>query len=132
MKASISALLFLPLMLGCANLTPRQQMIATSAETLASIAATAAATYYGGPAAGRLASAGLSALASVLQGYVGAKVPPNVVQAAPGVAGVGEAVAAALPPRPVSQSTVDALNRAAAIATALKPADIAPVVTPAS
>jgi hypothetical protein len=119
---------------GCANMTPQQKAIATSAETLASIAATAAATYYGGPQAGQLASAGLSGLGSVLQGYVGLTVPTAVVQNSPGIAGVGEAIAAQIPSKtPISQSTVDMVNRAAAIAALLKAADVMPIpaATPA-
>jgi hypothetical protein len=116
---------------GCANVTPQQQAFITSAETLASIAGTAAATYYGGPQAGALASAGLSGLAAVLQGYVGMKVPTAVVQNSPGIAGVGAAIAAQIPSKtPISQKTVDMVNRAAAIAAALKGADLMPVPTP--
>jgi len=87
------------------------------AETLANIAGTAAATYYGGAGAGQLASAGLSALGSVLQGYVGATIPGSVVQATPGVGNVGEAVAGVIAPNhTVSQGDVNIVNKAAAIA----------------
>src|SRR6266404_6608670 len=82
---------------GCTNLTPNQRALLSSAETIASVAATAAATFYGGPVAGQLASAGLSALGTVLQGYVGTTVPTTVVQNSPGIAGVGAAVAAQIP-----------------------------------
>jgi hypothetical protein len=72
--------------------------------------------YYGGPAAGELASAGLSALGSVLQGYVGNTVPTSVVQASPGVANVGVAVAGVIAPNhTVSQSDVNTVNQAAAL-----------------
>lgn len=115
---------------GCANLTPQQRALLGSAETIASVAATAAATVYGGPAAGQLASAGLSALGQVLQGYTGMEVPKAVVENSPGIAGVGAAVAAIIPPQPVSQKTVDTVNRAAAIAATLKSANILPIVQP--
>jgi len=91
------------------------------AEALANIAGTAAATYYGGPAAGELASAGLSALGSVLQGYVGSTVPSSVVEASPGLANVGEAVAGVVAPnRTVSQEDVTLVNQAATIAKVLQ------------
>jgi hypothetical protein len=115
---------------GCTSLTPNQRAFLSSAETIASVAATAAATYYGGPAAGQLASAGLSALGSVLQGYVGTTVPKAIIENSPGIAGVGAAVAAVLPPQPVSQKTVDTVNKAAAIAATLKAANIIPLVPP--
>lgn len=106
---------------GCSTLTPTQRgALLVGAETLANIAGTAAATYYGGPAAGQLASAGLSALGSVLQGYVGATVPTAVVQATPGVGNVGEAVAGVIAPNhTVSQGDVNIVNQAAKIASAL-------------
>ena len=105
----------------CSTLTTSQHgALLVGAETLANIAGTAAATYYGGPAAGQLASAGLSALGSVLQGYVGTTVPASVVQATPGVANVGEAVAGVLAPNhTVSQGDVNIVNQAAQIASAL-------------
>jgi hypothetical protein len=90
------------------------------AETLANIAGTAAATYYGGPAAGQLASAGLSALGSVLQGYVGNTIPTSVVEATPGIANVGAAVAGVIAPNhTVSQGDVTIVNQAATIASGL-------------
>ena len=105
----------------CSTLTASQRgALLVGAETLANIAGTAAATYYGGPAAGQLASAGLSALGSVLQGYVGNTIPTSVVQATPGVANVGEAVAGVIAPNhTVSQSDVNVVNQAAAIASTL-------------
>jgi len=107
----------------CSTLTNSQRgALLVGAGTLANIAGTAAATYYGGPAAGELASAGLSALGSVLQGYVGTTVPTSVVQATPGVANVGEAVAGVIAANhKVSQTDVNIVNQAAAIAATLPP-----------
>jgi hypothetical protein len=118
-------LFFLP---ACSTLTSSQRgALLVGAESLANIAGTAAATYYGGPAAGQAASAGLSALGAVLQGYVGATIPTSVVQASPGVANVGVAVAGVIAPdHKVSQSDVTTVNNAAAIAAAL------PAPSPAS
>ena len=101
----------------CSTLTSSQKgALLVGAQTLANIAGTAAATYYGGPAAGELASAGLSALGSVLQGYVGNTVPTSVVKATPGVANVGAAVAGVIAPNhTVKQSDVDIVNQAAAL-----------------
>jgi hypothetical protein len=105
----------------CSTLSASQRgALLVGAESLANIAGTAAATYYGGPGAGQLASAGLSALGSVLQGYVGKPIPTSVVQAAPGVANVGEAVAGVMAPdHKVSQADVNTVNKAAAIVAAL-------------
>lgn len=103
----------------CSTLTTSQRSaLLVGAEALANIAGTAAATYYGGPGAGQAASAGLSALGSVLQGYVGSAIPPSVVQAAPGVANVGAAVATVIAPnRTVSQVDVNTVNKAAIAST---------------
>jgi len=105
----------------CSTLTSSQRgALLVGAETLANIAGTAAATYYGGSSAGQLASAGLSALASVLQGYVGATVPASVVQATPGVTNVGPAVANVIATNhPVTQSDVNTVTQAATIASTL-------------
>jgi hypothetical protein len=105
----------------CSTLTASQRgALLVGAESLANIAGTAAATYYGGPAAGQLASAGLSALGSVLQGYVGNTIPTSVVQASPGIANVGPAIAAVIAPNhKVSQSDVTTVNQAAKIASLL-------------
>ena len=102
---------------GCSTLTPSQNgALLVGAETLADIAGAAAATYYGGPAAGQLASAGLSALGSVLQGYVGKPIPSNIVKAAPGIANLGIAVAEVVAPNHiVSQNDVTIADRAAAL-----------------
>lgn len=127
---SIAALAFFQP--GCSTLSsPRNGALLVDAGALANIAATAAATYYGGPAAGQLASAGLSALGSVLQGYVGAAIPADVVRATPGVANVGEAVAAVIAPNhTVTQGDVTIVNKAAAIAATLPLSD-PPAAAPA-
>ncbi len=107
---------------GCADTqqylqsTQGKAVLATS-ETIAQVALEAAATNFGGPTAGKLASAGLDALGSVLQGYIDKPVPLSVVKAAPGVQGVGKAVAPLLAPgNPVTQADVNAVYQAAAIA----------------
>ena len=112
----------------CSTLTASQKgALLVGAESLANIAGTAAATYYGGPAAGELAGAGLSALGSVLQGYVGNTIPTSVVQATPGVANVGIAVSGVIAPNhTVSQGDVNIVNQAAAIASTL---DLTPPAT---
>lgn len=111
--ASISVLLILS---GC---TPTQEQIATK---LATIAVTAAATYFGGPAAGQLAYNGLSALASVSQGYVGTTIPSAIIKASPGIPAIGAALVTQIAPtHVVKQSDVDAINRAAIIAKTLAP-----------
>ncbi len=105
----------------CGTLSTSQRgALLVDAGTLANIAGTAAATYYGGPAAGQLASAGLSALGSVLQGYVGTAVPPSIVEATPGVANVGSAIVPMIAPNhTVTQSDVNTVNEAAQIASTL-------------
>ena len=115
----------------CSTLPSSQRgALLVGAESLANIAGTAAATYYGGPAAGQLASAGLSALAKVLQGYVGSTVPASVIQATPGVANVGQAIVPVIAPNhKVSQSDVTIVTKAAHIAAALNITTAAP--TPA-
>jgi len=115
---------------GCANMTPNQRALLSSAETIASVAATAAATFYGGPVAGQLASAGLSALGTVLQGYVGTTVPKVVIENSPGIAGVGQAIADILPAQPVSQKTVDTVHKAAVVAATIKASNLVPIVQP--
>jgi len=126
--AAGAAALFQP---ACSTLTSTERgALLVGAESLANIAGTAAATYYGGSEAGELASAGLSALGSVLQGYVGASIPTAVVQATPGVGNVGEAVASVIAPnKTVSQSDVNTVNAAAQIASTLNVAG--PAVSPA-
>jgi hypothetical protein len=105
----------------CGTLSTSQRgALLVDAGTLANIAGTAAATYYGGPAAGQLASAGLSALGSVLQGYVGTAVPASIVEATPGVANVGSAIVPMIAPNhTVTQSDVNTVNKAAQIASTL-------------
>jgi len=105
---------------GCGTLSNAQTgALTVNAEALANLAGTAAATYYGGPAAGQAASAGLSALGAVLQGYVGTQVPAAIVQATPGVQGVGAAVLDVLAQNhAITQSDVNAINEAAAIEAA--------------
>lgn len=76
------------------------------ATTLASIAA----GIYGGPAA----SAGLNALGTVMQGYVGKLIPSAVVAASPGVGQLGvSAVPLVSSSVPVSQADVTAIFTAA-------------------
>lgn len=115
---------------GCATpLSSTQQAILTTSGNLARIAVDVAATYYGGPAAGQLAQAGLDALGSVLQSYVGGTIPPEVVKASPGIKGVGaELVKVVSPNHVVSQADVKKVNEAAAIAVLIAPA----VATPTS
>ena len=116
---AIGALAFFQPACGTLGSTQRGALL-VGAESLANIAGTAAATYYGGPAAGRLASAGMSALGSVLQGYVGAAIPASVVEATPGVANVGAAVAAVIAPdHAVSQADVNTVDQAAKIESTL-------------
>ncbi len=115
------------LMAGCANMTPNQQAIATTATNLARIAVSAAATFYGGPLGGQLASSGLDALGKVIQSYVGYTIPPEIVTASPGVAGVGPALVTLVSPNhKVTQADADKVAQAAAIADQLKVAVVAP------
>jgi hypothetical protein len=109
-----SAILLQP---GCSTLTQSQKgALLVTADQLANIAGTAAATYYGGPAAGEAASAGLSALGAVLQGYVGTQVPVSIVQSTPGIPGVGTAATSVIAQnQTVTQADVNAVNQAAAI-----------------
>lgn len=128
MKHLIKILLVLALT-SCtlSTMTPNQVAIATTATNVARIAASAAATYYGGPAAGALASQGLDALGAVVQSYVGQTIPPSIVQAAPGISGVGPALVTIVSPdHKVTQSDADKVARAAAIAATLKSAVVVP------
>src|SRR6476469_1619013 len=103
----------------CANVesflgSPKGQAVLTISENIAQIALEAAATNFGGPLAGKLAGAGLDALGSVLQGYIGRLVPKTVVMATPGVKGVGPAVAPLISStKPVTQADVNAIFKAA-------------------
>ncbi len=100
----------------CAYLgSPQGQALLTNGETIAQVALEAAATNFGGPLAGKLASAGLDALATVLQGYIGRLVPKPIVVATPGIKGVGPAVAPFISSsKPVTQADVNAVFKAAA------------------
>ncbi len=121
------ALISAVVLFGCAPMTPNQVAIATTATNVARIAASAAATYYGGPAAGALASQGLDALGAVVQSYVGQTIPPAIVQAAPGISGVGPALVTIVSPdHKVTQADADKVARAAAIAATLKSAVVVP------
>lgn len=99
----------------CAEIaTPQGQAVLGTAEQVAQVAGTAAAAAYGGPLAGQMASAGLFALGSVLNGYIGQQVPKSVVKATPGVSGVGAAVAPLISTsKPVAPSDVAVINAAA-------------------
>ena len=110
-------------LVGCANMTLEQKhAIATSAITFAQIAVSAAATFYGGPAAGQLARSGLDGLAAVVQDYVGSTIPPAVVAASPGIKGVGPAVAPLISPdHIITEADAIKVEQAAAIAPTLKP-----------
>lgn len=78
---------------------------------------TAVARHYGGEEAGALASAGLSATADVLQGYVDKKPPLEIAANSPGIQGVSQIVIRYLKTKGwVSQKTVDNLHQAAQIA----------------
>ncbi len=84
---------------------------------LAKQAVVAVAQHYGGDKAGELASAGLSAAAEVMQGYVNKEAPLKVAAASPGVTGVGQVVVNYLVDRGyVTQSTVNNLHDAAQLA----------------
>ena len=105
-------------LVACAYLgTPQGQAVLTTGETVAQVALEATATNFGGPLAGQLAHAGLDALASVLQGYVGTTVPKSVVLASPGVKGVGPAVAPLVSThKVVTQADVNVVYKAADLA----------------
>lgn len=92
------------------------QSLASNA--LAQSAITNVARYYGGDDAGALASAGLSATADVLQGYVDKKPPLEIAANSPGVKGVSQIVVDYLKTKGwVTQETVDSLHSAAQIAS---------------
>ncbi len=110
------------LLSGCADTrqflqSPQGSAILSTSEAIANIAVQAAATTYGGPAAGQLAGAGLDALATVLQGYINKPIPTAVVKAAPGIKPVANAVAPLVQSNaPVTQGDVNAVFKAASIA----------------
>jgi hypothetical protein len=113
-----STILALLLFGSCAELqSPTGQAVLTTGEGLAKAAVTAAATTYGGPLAGQLASSGLDALATVLQAYVGSHVPPAIVKASPGTPAIGAAVAPLVSSnKTVIQADVNAVWQAAKLA----------------
>lgn len=104
------------LLLGCATTkTTWQSKLAP--DTLANKAVVAAAEHYGGQKAADLASAGLSATASVLQGYVDKKPPLDIIVESPGVEGVGHILVNYLKDKKVvTQSTINNLHKAATFA----------------
>lgn len=107
------AALFLALLLpSCANLTLDQRhALLTDATALASIAA----GIYGGPGA----AAGLNALGTVMQGFVGTVVPSKIVAASPGVGNLGANVVPLISTTaPVTQADVNAIFSAAKMASA--------------
>lgn len=111
----LSSLLFV----GCATpVTTWQSKLAP--DTLANKAIVAAAEHYGGQKAADLASAGLSATASVLQGYVDKKPPLDIIVESPGVEGVGHILVDYIKDKGiVKQSTIDNLHKAATFAAKL-------------
>lgn len=113
LQYSITPLLLLVLS-GCATATWQAQL---APDSLASQTISAVATKYGGKDAGALASAGLSATADVLQGYVDKKPPLDIVVESPGVEGVGHVLVNYLTAKGlVTQATVDQIHKAAAFA----------------
>lgn len=103
------------LVTGCATATTWRAQLAP--DSLANKAVVAAAEHYGGNKAANLASAGLSATAEVLQGYVDKKPPIDVITQSPGVQGVGQIVLGFLKDKKViTQATVDNVHKAALFA----------------
>lgn len=103
---------------GCANF-PAPDSIAA---LLAKQAVIAVAQHYGGDKAGELASAGLSAAAEVMQGYVNKQPPLQVAAASPGVTGVGQVIVNYLVDRGyVTQGVVNQIHDAAQIAANATP-----------
>ena len=104
---------------GCATpATTWQKNLAPTA--LANQTVVSVAKHYGGENAAELASAGLSATAEVLQGYVDKKPPLDIVVESPGVEGVGHILVNFLKKKGiVTQATVDNIHKAAAFATRL-------------
>lgn len=103
---------------GCATTTTWQQKLAP--ESLANRALVSVADHYGGKKAANLTSAGLSATAEVLQGYVDKKPPIDIITKSPGVEGVGHVVIDYLKDKKwISQETVNNLHKAAAFAARL-------------
>lgn len=97
---------------GCASFTP-----STLSSGLAHDAVVAVSQHYGGDKAGQLASAGLSAAAEVLQGYIDKQPPLKVAAASPGVTGVGQVIVDYLKTKGyVTQDTVNKIHDAAQVA----------------
>lgn len=109
------ALAFL-FMTGCGK--PKLSDPATFApNTLVSKSVTAVAKHYGGESAGQLASDGLYATATVLQGYVDKKPPLDIIADSPGVQGMGAVMVNWLKNKGyVTQNMVNNIHKAAAIA----------------
>lgn len=119
MKSKLwSVLLVVTLALGACKTAEQNQTLANIAQTAVDFAA----NYYLGPLAGKAASDGIYSIAQVAQGYVGNTIPAAVLQASPGVKGVGAALAQVIAPnQKVSQSAVDTAYKVAAIAATLQP-----------
>lgn len=114
---TITSLLMAMLLCGCAT-TPTQWQAQLAPNTLANKAVVSVAHHYGGQSAAELASAGLSATAEVLQGYVDKKPPLDIIVQSPGVEGVSHVVINYLKDKGyVSQETVNAIHKAALFAT---------------
>ena len=110
------------LFVGCAGSqqffsTPQGQAVLVNSQSLANVALNAVLAKNGGPMTNVLASTGLAALGSVLQAYVNQPIPTSVVQATPGVAGVGAAMVPLVSStKPVTQNDVNTVFNAATIA----------------
>lgn len=100
------------LSISCASWTPAQRAAFVGDVTAI---ASAAAGLYGGPAA----AAGLNALGSALQAYVGRPIPSKVVQASPGIDTLGtDMTKVIIPGVPVTQGDANAMFSAAKQAAA--------------
>ena len=114
------------LLSGCADTqqylqSPQGQAVLAGSEVVASVAVNAAATYYGGPMAGQLASAGLDALGTVMEGYINKPLPNSIAKASPGISAIGTAVAPLVSStKPVTQADVNVVYKAAKIAKGKK------------
>lgn len=121
------AAIALALLTGCENMTPAQRAGAQSLRNIAQVAVNAVAAHYGGTEAAKLASDGLSALGAVAQAYSGGKIPAEILNASPGVQGVGVATQQLIEPNHVvNQATVDQINQVAKIAKTLSPTVVVP------
>lgn len=106
----------LPLLLltSCASWTPTQRSAFVGD---VSIIASSAASIYGSP----LAAAGLNALGTVLQAYVGQPIPTKIVQASPGIDTLGTDMTNFIShAAPVNQADANAIFAAAKQAAAVK------------